>query len=311
MKTEPIIPPFLKKGDTIGLVATARFIEDEALNFAVGVIESYGLRTKVASNAQIRDFQLAGDDEMRIAGFNEILHDPEVKALLVVRGGYGTVRIVDQLDWDHLRNHPKWICGFSDVTVLLNYVSQQLNMAAIHCAMPVTYRNNTPEALDSLFLGLMGKNESFELRGQSSVETTIEAPIVGGNLSVIYSQLGSNSQIDARGKILFLEDLDEYLYHVDRMFWALKRAGVLDGIKALLLGGFTALKDNTVEHGQDFDNPWGKNLKEIVSDVIDTGIPVVFDVNAGHLADNRALMLGRSASVKINSNKIVVKHRIK
>ncbi|NNE55454.1 MAG: LD-carboxypeptidase, partial [Flavobacteriales bacterium] len=163
MNSQAVIPPFLSEGDTIGLVATARFIEREALNYAINEIGKYGLNVKVADNAEDKLYQLAGDDDRRVEAFNELLRDPEVKALLVVRGGYGTVRIVDRIDWDYLKKHPKWICGFSDVTVLHNYVNRHLNMASVHCAMPVTYKSNSAAALQTLFGSLKGETRELVL----------------------------------------------------------------------------------------------------------------------------------------------------
>ncbi|NNE55168.1 MAG: LD-carboxypeptidase, partial [Flavobacteriales bacterium] len=136
----------------------------------------------------------------------------------------------------------------------------------------------------------------------------VEAGIVGGNLSVVYSQLGSPSQIKAQGRVLLLEDLDEYLYHIDRMFWGLKRAGVFEGVKGLILGGFTALKDNTTEHGQDLNNPWGKDLNEIVAEAVGSDVPIAFDVNVGHLADNRAIVFNKDATINFSPESLKIKY---
>ena len=304
-----IVPPPLKQGDCIGLAATARFIEQGPLDYATSWFESKGFKVKHASNLRTQTYQLAGGDEVRIQAFNELVHDPDVRAIVVVRGGYGTVRIVDGMDWEALKERPIWLCGFSDVTVIHNYASRQMNMASIHCAMPVTYENNTSAALESLYSVLTSANSVQKYPARIVRKGQVEGQIVGGNLSVIYSQLGSTSQLDTTGKVLFIEDLDEFLYHTDRMMWAIKRAGLLDGIQGLIVGGFTAMKDNTVAHGQSYDNPWGASAERIIMDSIKgLDIPIAFDVPIGHLADNRALVINRNSRVDFLDDAVHVRH---
>ena len=307
MNATVLVPPFLKSGDTIALVATARFIEEDALRYALDEIAARGWKVKRARNIHTRTFQFAGNDQERAAAFNAMLHDDEVKALLVVRGGYGTVRMVDHIDWEFLKTHPKWICGFSDVTVLHNFAAEKLNMATLHAAMPVTYENNSREAKDSLFDALTGKSEVVHYPARIIREGSVHASVVGGNLSVIYSQLGSSSQVNTHGKVLFIEDLDEYLYHLDRMMWALKRAELLDGIVGLMVGGLTAMRDNTREFDQATDNPFGASAEEIIlSAVGHLDIPIAFDLPIGHLSDNRSLLLNCPQKLCFEKGEVLV-----
>ena len=293
-------PAFLQQGDTIGIIATARFITSEQWQYAKGVIESWGLKIKLAENVFTPNFQLAGNVEERTQSFLSLWNDNEVKALLVARGGYGTIHTIDEI-LPHI-NNSKWICGYSDVTVLLNACTNK-DIACIHSTMPVSFEHATPEALENLRFALFGETFSFEWNEKQIQKGSSEGKIVGGNLSVIYSQLGSATQLNTEGKILFLEDVDEMLYHVDRMLTALKRAGMFKNIKGLILGGFTQMRDNTEEFGFSSNNPWGKSLVEMILEIgLDCNIPVTMGFPAGHLNDNRAFYMGRNAELIVNEN---------
>ncbi len=293
-------PAFLQQGDTIGIIATARFITSEQWQYAKGVIESWGLKIKLAENVFTPSFQLAGNVEDRTQSFLSLWKDNEVKALLVARGGYGTIHTIDEI-LPHI-NNSKWICGYSDVTVLLNACTNK-DIACIHSTMPVSFEHATPEALENLRFALFGETFSFEWNEKQIQKGSSEGKIVGGNLSVIYSQLGSATQLNTEGKILFLEDVDEMLYHLDRMLTALKRAGMFKNITGLILGGFTQMRDNTEEFGFSSNNPWGKSLVEMILEIgLDCNIPVTIGFPAGHLNDNRAFYMGRNAELIVNEN---------
>ena len=293
-------PAFLQQGDTIGIIATARFITSEQWQYAKGVIESWGLKIKLAENVFQPSFQLAGNVEDRTQSFLSLWKDNEVKALLVARGGYGTIHTIDEI-LPHI-NDSKWICGYSDVTVLLNACTNK-DIACIHSTMPVSFEHATPEALENLRFALFGETFSFEWNEKQIQKGSSEGKIVGGNLSVIYSQLGSATQLNTEGKILFLEDVDEMLYHLDRMLIALKRAGMFKNITGLILGGFTQMRDNTEEFGFSSNNPWGKSLVEMILEIgLDCNIPVTMGFPAGHLNDNRAFYMGRNAELIVNEN---------
>jgi muramoyltetrapeptide carboxypeptidase len=293
-------PAFLQQGDTIGIIATARFITSEQWQYAKGVIDSWGLKIKLAENVFKPSFQLAGNVEERTQSFLSLWKDNDVKALLVARGGYGTIHTIDEIL--PFLNNSKWICGYSDVTVLLNACTNK-NIACIHSTMPISFEHATAEALENLRRALFGESFLFEWNEKQIQTGNTEGKIVGGNLSVIYSQLGSATQLKTEGKILFLEDVDEMLYHVDRMLTALKRAGMFKNIQGLILGGFTQMRDNTEEFGFSSNNPWGKSLVEMILDIgLDCNVPVTMGFPAGHLNDNRAFYMGRNAELIVNEN---------
>lgn len=290
-QTPMTTPPVLQKGDTIAIVATARKNIDDNLKPTLDLLHSWGLEAVIGSSIGLDDNQLAGTDEQRAADFQQQLDNPNIKAIWCVRGGYGTVRMIDLLDFTQFKQNPKWIIGFSDVTVLHNHLNT-LGFESIHGIMPVSVPKATEEAKESLRKALFGEPLSYEI-GTDPMNRlgSASGELVGGNLSILYSLFGSESAIDCDDKILFIEDLDEYLYHIDRMMMNLKRNGCLESIKGIIVGSMSKMKDNEI--------PWGKNALEIIEDVTKTyNIPVIYNFPAGHIHDNRALILG--SSVRIN-----------
>ena len=286
-------PEYLKKGSKIALVAPARKIGRDEIAAAVKWIEDKGF-VAVYDNRLFAEYhQLAGDDDFRAGVLQDYLDRDDIDAIFCVRGGYGTIRIVDKLDFTKFAKHPKWIVGYSDVTVL-HAKMQQLGYQSIHGTMPINFPNNTPEALESLYEALT--NPSFRAKSRNLLQLNEISPfrsapvemtgeIVGGNLSVLYSMLGSDLFPETDGKILFIEDLDEYLYHIDRMMMGLKRAGKLANLKALMVGAFSDMHDNTV--------PFDMTAKEIIYEKVkEYGYPIIWDVSAGHIDNNLALVLG-------------------
>ena len=286
-------PEYLKKGSKIALVAPARKIGRDEIAAAVKWIEDKGF-VAVYDNRLFAEYhQLAGDDDFRAGVLQDYLDRDDIDAIFCVRGGYGTIRIVDKLDFTKFAKHPKWIVGYSDVTVL-HAKMQQLGYQSIHGTMPINFPNNTPEALESLYEALT--NPSFRAKSRNLLQLNEISPfrsapvemtgeIVGGNLSVLYSMLGSDLFPETDGKILFIEDLDEYLYHIDRMMMGLKRAGKLANLKALMVGAFSDMHDNTV--------PFGMTAKEIIFEKVkEYGYPITWDVSAGHIDNNLAIVLG-------------------
>ncbi|MFN3640406.1 MAG: LD-carboxypeptidase, partial [Flavobacterium sp.] len=286
------IPPPLKKGDTVAIVATARKHLNDDLQLAKSFLEAWGLHLKIGSSIGLDKNQLAGTDEERAADFQEQLDNPNIKAIWCVRGGYGSVRMIDLIDFTSFKKAPKWIVGFSDVTVLHSHLNQ-LGIASIHGMMPVNIPRATPEAKESLRKALFGEALSYQLPAhEMNQKGKASGELVGGNLSILYSLLGSVSAIDCQDKILFLEDLDEYLYHVDRMLMNLKRNGCLENLKGIIVGGMTKMNDNEV--------PWGKNALEIIQDVSKPyDIPIIYGFPAGHLPDNRALIFGKTVTLEV------------
>ncbi len=297
-QTKMITPPYLQKGDTIAIVATARKNIDDNLKFASDLLTSWGLNVIVGSTIGLDVNQLAGTDEQRSKDFQNQMDNENIKAIWCVRGGYGTVRMIDLLDFTAFKKSPKWIIGFSDVTVLHNHLNT-MGYKSIHGIMPVSSRATT-DAIESLRISLFGEKLEYKIDaydmnryGKASGE------IVGGNLSILYSLLGSKSAIDCKDKILFMEDLDEYLYHIDRMMMNLKRCGCLDNLKGIMVGSMTKMKDN--------DIPWGKNAYEIIQDITKNfKIPIIYNFPAGHIADNRALILGNKVSIDANAECSIV-----
>ena len=285
-----IAPAYLKKGDTIAIVATARKNIDDNLKPAISWLKSWGLNVVIGNTIGLDKNQLAGTDEQRAADFQTQLDNPNIKAIWCVRGGYGTVRMVDLLDFTKFKQAPKWIIGFSDVTVLHSHLNT-LGYQSIHGIMPVSSKA-TEEAKESLRKSLFGESLQYKVPcDQMNRLGKASGVLVGGNLSILYSLFGSPSAIDCTDKILFIEDLDEYLYHIDRMMINLKRNGCLESLKGIIVGGMTKMKDN--------DIPWGKNVLEIIDDVTKTyNIPIIYNFPAGHLADNHALILGKKITLE-------------
>lgn len=287
------IPPSLQKGDTIALVSTARKNIDDNLKPALDLLHSWGLEVVIGKTIGLDNNQLAGTDEERAADFQQQLDNPNIKAIWCVRGGYGTVRMIDLLDFTKFKKSPKWIVGFSDVTVIHSYINN-LNIATIHGAMPITVAKASTESIESLRKSLFGENLNYEIPFDVANRLgNAKGEIVGGNLSILYSLMGSNAQIDCKGKILFIEDLDEYLYHIDRMMMSLKRCGCFEDLNGLIVGTMTKMKDN--------DIPWGKNANQIIEDVTKGySFPVLYNFPAGHFRDNRALIFGKQVSLELS-----------
>lgn len=274
-------PEYLKKGSKIALVAPARKIGRDEIAAAVKWIEEKDFEAVYDDRLFAEYHQLAGNDDFRASVLQEYLDRDDIDAILCVRGGYGTIRIVDKLDFTKFVKHPKWIVGYSDVTVL-HAKMQQLGYQSIHGTMAINFEKNTKEALETLYKALVGKHQTD---GEFLATLGMTGQVVGGNLSVLYSMLGSDLFPETDGKILFIEDLDEYLYHIDRMMMGLKRAGKLANLKALLVGAFTDMHDNTI--------PFGMTAKEIIFEKVkEYGYPVIWDYPAGHIDDNRTIIFG-------------------
>lgn len=289
-----ITPTYLQKGDTVAIVSTARKNIDDNLKPTIDLLEGWGLIVKLGKTIGLDYYQLAGTDEQRTADFQEQMDNPNIKAIWCVRGGYGTVKIIDNLDFTKFKQNPKWIIGFSDVTVLHGHLNR-IGIESLHATMPVAIPRATDEAKNSLCAALFGEKLQYTLECDAlNHKGKAKGELVGGNLSILYSLLGSESAIDCADKILFIEDLDEYLYHVDRMMMNLKRNGCLQSLKGIIVGAMTEMKDNEI--------PWGRNALEIIEDnVKGLNIPIIYNFPAGHIRDNRALIFGRQVSIEVNA----------
>ena len=295
-----ITPEFLQKGDTIGILATARKADLASVQPAIKLLESWGLHVVIGKTIGKEENQLAGPDWLRATDFQEMLDNPKIKTIWAAKGGYGTVRIIDRIDFTNFKKKPKWVCGFSDMTVLHSHINN-MGIETIHSLMALNAGTANPEVLASFRKALFGEKLSYTIPSHEyNVNGTAKGEIVGGNLSVLYSIMGSKSEVDYKGKILFIEDLDEYLYHIDRMMMNLKRNGYFDGVKAVIVGGMSSMNDNEI--------PWGKDAQQIIQDVLkDYKFPIIYNFPAGHIKDNRALILGKTVNVDVNDKQSTVK----
>lgn len=285
-------PPYLKRGDTVAITCPAKNLPI-SIREAVKLLESWGLNVLLGETVGASWHQFAGNDELRTNDFQRFLNDVNVKAIFAARGGYGTVRIIDRLDFSSFRNHPKWVVGFSDITVLHSHIQALYKTESIHGQMPLTIPEGSEFSLESLRKTLF--NEPLEYNYKSNIRNrpgSGSGILIGGNLTLLVMMSGSVSDQDYTDKILFIEDVGEYLYSIDRMMWNLKRSGKLDNLKGLIVGSFTEMKDS--------DIPFGFNAEQIIMEhAKEFDYPVCFNFPAGHIADNRALILGRKVSLQV------------
>lgn len=285
------VPQPLASGDLIYITAPAKAIEKEHVDFAVAFFENAGFKVLVSKNCLGQHHYFSGTDEERLEDLQYGIDHPEVKAIVCARGGYGCVRIVDRIQWASMLREPKWMVGFSDVTVFHQHL-QRFNLPSIHGSMVLNFKDNSQVALNTLLMALKGESFSVAATSNFNKSGSAEGTIVGGNLSIVYSLIGTNNQPDYSDKILFVEDLAEHLYHIDRMFYALNKSGILDKISGLVVGGMTELEDTAT--------PFGMSVEEIILAHFQyRNIPIAFGFPAGHLNDNRALILGKKVRFNV------------
>lgn len=287
-----LIPDYLKSGDTVAIIATARKISQEEVQPAITLLESYGLSVLLGPHLFSAEHQFAGNTEQRSHDLQWALDHTTAKAIIIARGGYGTVKLMEHINFTGLKKQPKWLVGYSDVTVLHNAI-HNLGIATLHATMPINFLKNE-EATNSLIDALFGKLEKYVVEAHPlNREGNASAELVGGNLSLLYALSGTSLDLDTSGKILFIEDLDEYLYHIDRMMMQLKLSGKLKGLKGLIVGGMSDMKDNIV--------PFGKTAEEIILDIVeDYDYPVCFNFPAGHIDRNLALELSKTVCLHVS-----------
>ena len=306
---EFIPPPVLKSGDTIGITAPAGYITHEEIQSAVKKIESWGYKVKIGNTIDKRDFTFGGTDEERTGDLQQMLDDPKIKAVMCARGGYGAIRIIDKLDWEKFKTKPKWIIGFSDITIFHSHLNKNLGIASIHSKMcnsfPDDWSTAEPiqiETIESIQQALSGVKMKYftDVHVQNKLGTA-EGILIGGNLKTLESLSGTKSDINTAGKILFVEDTGEYMYSIDRMFWNLKRTGKLAQLKGLIIGGFKIKVD---EDADDF----GKTLQDVVLEKIKAyRYPVCFDFPVGHQRNNYALKCGVKHRLDVSTDKVSLK----
>ncbi|GAA0524457.1 S66 peptidase family protein [Chitinophaga japonensis] len=289
------IPPYLKKGDLVGITCSSSKMELATAEYAAGVLSSWGYHVHMGITVGTSFHNFSAPDELRLEELQDMLDDPDIKAIVFGRGGYGMVCLLDQLDFSRFRKNPKWLCGYSDVTTLHTHVQQRLGIATLHSLM---CSGITPETADNAYVNSLRQ----ALRGKASryafAPHALNRPgqasgvLVGGNLSLLANLSGTRSQPDTRGKILLLEDIGEYRYNVDRMMYNLKRAGWLDKLAGLVVGAFVDSRETTT--------PFGQNEYEIIANIVkDYDYPVCYNFPSGHQVENYALKLGVQHKLKI------------
>lgn len=297
-----IIPKYLNPGDKIHIVSPAGKVKEQHVLPAVEWLKKQGYKVELGKHVFADHFQFAGTDNQRLEDLQNAIDDPETNVILCSRGGYGTVRIISQLKWGNFKKHPKWMAGFSDITIL-HICLNNLGFATIHGAMPRHFfdeKNHPTENLYSLLNALKGENTEYVTDfDPNNKPGDARGELVGGNLSIISSLQGTNYEIETDGKILFLEDIDEFLYHTDRMIHQLKLSGKLDNLAGLIVGDFTDMKDN--------ESPFGKSIHKIISEAVEEfDYPVCFGFPAGHDKKNLALTFGRKWKLEVSEQKVIL-----
>ena len=301
-------PPYLQNGDYIGITAPAGFITLEEIQPAVQLMQSWGYKIQLGDTIGKRDFTFGGTDDERLNDLQKMLDDPKLKAIMCARGGYGSIRIVDRLDWTRFKLNPKWVIGFSDITVLHSHIHNNFQLASIHSKMTNSFPDdwNTAEPIQvetiiSIQDALSGKKMKYSaIPNLENKQGIAEGILVGGNLKTIETLSGTASDTKTDGKILFVEDTGEYLYSIDRMFWNLRRTGKLKNLKALVVGGFKVKPDDP---GEEF----GRTIEDIVLEKVkELKFPVCFDFPVGHQKNNFALKCGVKHRLSVSEKEVTL-----
>ncbi|CAM4196529.1 muramoyltetrapeptide carboxypeptidase [Pedobacter westerhofensis] len=295
-------PPYLKKGDKVAIVSPAKKLK-QSIDYAIALLEGWGLEVILGKSVYAAHHQFAGNDAMRAEDLQTFLDDKEIKAIIAARGGYGTIRIIDALDFCTFNDQPKWVVGFSDITVLLSHITGTEQTQSIHGQMPGTFDNASPESIESLRKALFGEDLSYTYESEFPNQPgEAEGILIGGNLSLLVALEGSSSAMDFKDKILFLEDVGEYEYAIDRMLRMLKRGGKLAELKGLIVGAFN--------HIELEDIPFGQGVEEVIAEIVsDYNYPVCFNFPVGHIEDNRAMVLGKITLLKVEEHQVSFKQK--
>lgn len=291
-----IKPPNLKKGDTIAILSPASYLKDSigAVKNALDTLKSWGLNYKLYPHVFDRDHRFAGNDNERTTDFQNAIDNPNIKAIWCARGGYGSVRIIDKLHLEKLRTNPKWIIGYSDVTAIHNML-HNFGIQSIHGIMPVSFIdtiNDNSLAIKSFKNSLFGIKNSYSIKSSKFNKLgNAKGVLVGGNLSILESMLGSKTSIDATNKIIFIEDIGEYTYRIDRMLYSMKRAGYFENCNAVVVGAFSSIKEN--------DPPFCDGIETLILEVLkEYNFPIIFNFPTGHITDNRTMIIGSKVLIK-------------
>ncbi len=295
-----IIPPYLKKNDTIGMICPSGFMPIEKTLQSQQSLAEWGFKIKMGSTVGSQYNYFSGDDKQRLQDLQQMLDDKEIKAIFCARGGYGLTRIIDRLSFKKFKAFPKWIVGFSDITVLHYHLLAKLKTACLHAPMAAAFNEEGYKNIfvNSLKESLSGKPCNYECSPHLFNKTgKAEGRLIGGNLSLIAHLTGTKSQVKTKGKILFIEDVGEYIYNVDRMLYQLKRSGQLKGLAGLIVGGFTEMIDTTI--------PYGQSATEVIRDIVsEYDYPVCFDFPVSHNTENYALKCGIKHKLTVAHDKV-------
>ncbi|HLV15067.1 MAG TPA: LD-carboxypeptidase [Xanthomarina sp.] len=299
-----IQPPYLKTGDTVAIVAPSGILKGRTseVSQAESLLKSWGLNVVVGKHVFNQNNHFAGTDDERCEDFQKAMDDPTISAIWCARGGYGTVRILDKLDFTKLMKNPKWLIGYSDITALHNQFHNE-GFESIHALMCMSLSDDpkdTVETIATFKKAIFGESLSYTLNGSEYNRVgTVSAPLVGGNLTMLHTMLGSKTSLDMTGKILFIEEIGEYKYHIDRMLQSLKRAGYFNNCAGVLVGDMSKVRKNTT--------PWGSSIEQLILDALaEYNFPIAFNMPAGHEKDNRAMILGKTIKMTVGKDKSTV-----
>ena len=297
------IPPYLKKGDTIGIVCPAGYMPKDKAETCVNVLQEWGYQVRIGATLGGPSLNyFSGTDEQRLVDLQQMLDDDSVHAVLCGRGGYGVGRIIEKINFARFRKNPKWIIGFSDITILHAHIYSNYGIASLHAPMAAAFNREEYKNpyVQSLHTVLMGKSSKYTVDPHVyNRQGTAKAPLVGGNLSLMAHITGTSSDIETKGKILFLEDVGEHIYNIDRMMHQLKRTGKLDKLAGLIYGGFTDIRDT--------DRPFGESVHDVLRHIVEEyKYPVCFDFPVSHGKENYALKIGAPYTLKVTKNSVIL-----
>ena len=298
------IPAYLDRGDTIGVVCPAGYMAMERVQQCLQILQAWGFKLKVGKTVGGNSTNyFSGTDKERLTDFQEMLDDDEVKAVLCARGGYGIGRIIEQIKFKKFAKQPKWIIGFSDVTVLHAHIYSNYKIATLHAPMAGAFNEGENEFVLSLRSALTGTSAKYEVKPHEFNKIGMASgELVGGNLALLTHICGTSSDIKTKNRILFLEDVGEYLYNVDRMLYQLKRNGKFDKLSGVIIGGFTENKDT--------DRPFGKTVFEIIHEIFqEFDYPICFGFPVSHGIENYALKIGVEYNLSISSGKVILEEK--
>jgi muramoyltetrapeptide carboxypeptidase len=302
MSLKKVQPPYLNRGDEVAIISPAWAIDEDKINAAVLFLEDWGLKVRLGRNVLKQSGPFAGTDDERLYDLQKMTDDPAIKAIFCSRGGYGMLKIISRMRFSELKKTPKWYVGFSDITVLHLWLNEICGIISIHGDMPLNYsdKEKSKETFDTLHNALFGAHKPISWNGTFLCPDEISGEVTGGNLSMIYSLIGTKAEPKTRGRILFIEEVGEYYYHLDRMMTSLRLAGKLKGLTALVVGGMTKMEDTRI--------PWGKSAEITIAEAVsDYKYPVFFDFPAGHITDNRAFYIGKAAKITPDGEKTVLR----